>query len=107
VEEDHGVLAHGPLRSVRSLDFDAVEEPDASPALYDGNVGDVSPHRIAGARHRANHALLGAAASRDHRLVRATLYVGLHRPAHACSNAPPAIVIPAEIMLPERGKHSH
>jgi hypothetical protein len=107
VEEDRGVLAHGPLCSVRSLDLDAVEEPEVSPAVYDGNVEDVSLHCIVGAKYRANHTLIGGGCFEDHRLARATLYVGLHRPAHACSNAPPAIEILAELMLPERGEHSH
>jgi hypothetical protein len=59
VVEDLGVLAHAPLRSVRSLDFDAVEEPDTSPAVHGGNVEYVSLHCIAGAQHHANHTLLG------------------------------------------------
>jgi hypothetical protein len=107
VEGDRGVLAHGPLRSVRSLDLDAVEEPKASPAVYDSSVEGVSLHRIAGAKYRANHTLLGGGCFEDHRLLRAILYVGLRRLAHACSNAPPAIEILAESMLPERGEHSH
>jgi hypothetical protein len=59
VQEDRGVLAHVPLRSVRSPDLDAVKEPEASPAVYNGNVEDVSLHRIDGAKHRADYTPLG------------------------------------------------